>query len=67
MQSINCARCGDVLAYGRDTGDDLTTISVICVCGHTTNVSFLGYPNLFGTDKYYFEFVDENIIKCGLR
>jgi hypothetical protein len=43
------------------------TLKVKCACGHLNEIQFIGYPNLFGTDDYYFEFVDEDMIECHKR
>jgi formylmethanofuran dehydrogenase subunit B len=67
MQEVICTKCGTVCAYARDTDGDLTTIHVKCVCGNNNIATFIGYPNLFGTDDYYFEFVDEDKIECHKR
>ena len=66
-QIITCENCGVILAAGKDTGGAPTNISVICVCGNKNNVTFLGYPNLFGTENYYFDFTDEFEITCHKR
>ena len=67
MRPMKCPKCNTICAYGRDTDGDLTTIKVTCICLHNFTEDFIGYPNLFGTDDYYFEFIDEDAIKCGKR
>lgn len=66
-KTISCFKCGEQLCYAADSGEKFTTINVVCVCGQVNKESFLGFPKLAGTDKYYFEFVDENKIVCKLR
>jgi hypothetical protein len=67
MQPITCEACKAVCAFSRDTDGDLMTLKVKCACGHLNEIQFIGYPNLFGTDDYYFEFVDEDMIECHKR
>lgn len=67
MQPITCEACKAICAFSRDTDGDLMTLKVKCVCGHLNEIQFIGYPNLFGTDDYYFEFIDEDMIECHKR
>ena len=67
MQPIICEKCNIVCAFSRDTDGELMTLKVKCVCGHINTPQFIGYPNLFGTDDYYFEFTDEDMIECHKR
>lgn len=67
MQELTCSSCGEVLAIGRDTDGDLTEIKIICVCKNVNTFQFIGYPQLCGTNKYYFDFTDEFELTSNLR
>ena len=67
MGELICESCGEVMALAQDTEGDLTVIKITCVCGRVNSYDFIGYPQLYGTDKYYFNFIDEDKLECHLR
>jgi len=68
MNMLTCEKCKKELVFGKDSDPEgeVTSLAVVCPCGHRTYYSFLGYPTLYSTGYYYFEFTDENEITCKL-
>lgn len=66
---MKCEKCRLTLCFTQDSDPDgdIVNFKVHCPCGYANNLSFLGYPKLWGTPDMYFDFTDEFEITCKNR